>query len=445
MRIIGTAIMGAWLALIGGWSELGVAHASQLYIESQPPRATVVCDGKTYETTPLTITNLPAGEYLVILRKPNYVEARRNVTLEAGARSSITVPLDRVRGLLLIHSKPAGAAVEIDGAARGTTPLLITDLALGNRRATLTSAGYKPMTIEIEITDRTPKKVTVELISNTGGIDISSTPPGAAIRLNGAEVGRTPHVLQRVPLGQNELVLSLAGYELSTHSVELDAGQQITIDATLVALPGALTVLSTPTNAKVYVQGKLRGRTPVTLSNLDSGDYALRVEKAGYADAARSVQVRKAQALTEEFLLERNSGILDLVTEPAGVHVYIDGEDYGVTRSGESDQLSEPLRVDLLSMGEHTLQLTKKGYFERKEKIEIVRDETLTQHIKLGRRFIPDTEIVTKGLNRNLYRGVISKRFPNGDIELEEYENIFVIIEKKHLVRVRPLRTNRKE
>ena len=73
------------------------------------------------------------------------------------------------------------------------------------------------------------------------------------------------------------------------------------------------------------------------------------------------------------------------------------------------------------------------------------RDETLTQHIKLGRRFIPDTEIVTKGLNRNLYRGVISKRFPNGDIELEEYENIFVIIEKKHLVRVRPLRTNRKE
>lgn len=170
------------------------------------------------------------------------------------------------------------------------------------------------------------------------------------------------------------------------------------------------------------------------------GRYTVRVENRGYAAAERTITVGQSQVRTEEFVLDRNSGILEVVTEPAAVRVYVDGEDYGETEPTDTDQVSKPMRVDLLSVGPHVLQLTRNGYFSIKMDVEIERDETLTRHLKLKRRFIPDIEVHTKGLGKAVYRGVLTQRMPNGDIRIEEYENIFVTIKKENIVRVRPIK-----
>lgn len=61
---------------------------------------------------------------------------------------------------------------------------------------------------------------------------------------------------------------------------------------------GILVVESSPSNAHVYIDGKLKGETPLTLYNLPVGDYSLVVKKEGYADFENAVAIKVGK--TEE-------------------------------------------------------------------------------------------------------------------------------------------------
>lgn len=73
-----------------------------------------------------------------------------------------------------------------------------------------------------------------------------------------------------------------------------DVEFEITSDAV-----GAIEVSSSPSDATVYLDGVSKGKTPITLSDLDVGTYKIMVKKDGYADWMRSVKV--ASGKTESF------------------------------------------------------------------------------------------------------------------------------------------------
>ena len=54
---------------------------------------------------------------------------------------------------------------------------------------------------------------------------------------------------------------------------------------------GGLVVKTTPTGAMIYVDGKLRGATPITLSGLRSGGHQLKIGKEGYKEFVQRVTV----------------------------------------------------------------------------------------------------------------------------------------------------------
>ena len=67
----------------------------------------------------MTINGLRPGPHLILVEKPGFLPVRRTVTLTAGQRSSLELPLERVLGLILVRSIPSGADLEINGAHRG--------------------------------------------------------------------------------------------------------------------------------------------------------------------------------------------------------------------------------------------------------------------------------------------------------------------------------------
>ena len=70
---------------------------------------------------------------------------RFNVLAEAG-------PVKRVdAGTLIITSQPPGAAVELDGKARGKTPVTVKDLTPGKHRIQFTLAGYLENVREVDV------------------------------------------------------------------------------------------------------------------------------------------------------------------------------------------------------------------------------------------------------------------------------------------------------
>ncbi|MBL7115507.1 MAG: PEGA domain-containing protein [Kiritimatiellae bacterium] len=411
----------------------------QIHVNVTPEGASLTCNGQPTSSTPTTLNNMPEGDYLLVATKSGYQEARQTVSILAGQRVNVEMTLEPITGLIVVHTDPPGASIEINGAYYGETPLLLTDLALGTYRMKLSAQGCRTREVPIELKDRTPRKILVELESDAGSLTVDSNPEGANLILNGIAKGTTPCTVDRVPEGDTTLQLTLDGYKTYNHSVRLTAGQTETIQAVLEPLPAMLTIVTRPTGARIYVENQFRGTAPVTLKALPPGEYRVRAEKEGCEMMARTVELELGQELTEEFRLSGNTGTIELSTEPSDVTVYVDGQETGLTaaKESETDRVSEPFLIEQLAEGRHQIQLSKKGYKGESFFVKIERDETAAFHKKLIKLFIPDCEIVTKNA---IYKGVFIEETPDGTIKLETHPGVIRNFPASEILFRRPIR-----
>ncbi len=414
----------------------------QVRVTTEPEGALISCDGVMRDTAPLVITDLAPGEHLIVASKQGYNDARHAITLtKAGQRMAVELKLEPILGLILIVSEPSGATVELDGANRGETPLLLTDLPLGSYRVKLTCSGYREQEIDLKVESRIPHKETVIMASNSATLELSSEPTGAKVVLNGVDRGTTPCVLDQIPEGESTLELALEGCEPYTQDLKLHAGERQTLKAVLKPIPAKLTLVSIPTGARIYVNNQFQGESPLTLSDLEPGSYRLRAELPAHETVARTVFVERAGNTTEEFRLTPNCGALEVVTAPAGVKVFVDGKEAGTTTAklGETDRVSDALHIELVPIGTRRVMLTKKGFFTKEVPVVVERDKTATVHQSLKRRFIPNCEVRTA---TDVIRGVLIEVDPQGNVKLEVRPGIMRTIEAKDVISRRVLRGN---
>jgi hypothetical protein len=125
---------------------------------------------------------------------------------------------------------------------------------------------------------------------------------------------------------------------------------------------GRLVVRSTPTGARVFVDGRDRGRTPLTLASLSPGSYAVRVVRDGYAPVERRLTVsasRPSHSLSLSLAALRAAGppvtgpaSIQVESRPAGASVYVDGRLVGST----------PLQLRDVGAGVHAVSLELDGH-----------------------------------------------------------------------------------
>lgn len=415
------------------------APEGELFILSEPANASVEVNGEFVGTTPLS-TKLPAGKLLVAVRREGFHTERFSLTLPENGREAREFNLRPVHGLILIDSEPQGAAVTLGGVFQGNTPLALHNIRLGEHRARLVLAGFNEKDAVFQVEDRIPRRVTVEMDSNSGSLVVTSSPSGATLFLDGRNEGITPVSIPRVPQGERDVRIQLAGYETYQTTLRISPDDTSRVDATLEAMPGSLEVVTIPTGSRIYVNDEFRGESPVALEGLRPGAYVIRAERRGYAEESRTVRVGRGESLIEEFRMERNSGTLEIVTRPADVRVIINGEYMGTTRARGSDVISEPLQVDLLSQGAHTLQLVREGYLFENKRFMVAKDEVTALEESLRRIFIPNTVVrIGEGQDRAI-TGRLHRRHPNGDVELEVREGIFRTFSASDIRSIEPLR-----
>jgi serine/threonine protein kinase len=142
----------------------------------------------------------------------------------------------------------------------------------------------------------------------SGNLLVRSTPPGAAVFVDGTRRGATPLTLQQVALGTRRVRLQRDGYTTEERQVTLTEdrpSRSLDIRLTRAAPPartaapapaatartGSLVVESRPTGAAVLLNGKPVGTTPLTLENLTPGDYSVRLQLAGHRPVTTTVRV----------------------------------------------------------------------------------------------------------------------------------------------------------
>ena len=177
-------------------------------------------------------------------------------------------------GRLLVRSTPTGATVEVDGVARGVTPLALRDLDLGSRQVTVARRGYVQEERRVVLTKARPSR-------------------SLEVRLSAAAAAGSV-APERAPSPPRE-----GGPAAPRPSTPASLGKP-------VVSTGSLAVESLPSGASVSVNGKPSGITPLTLNDLTPGDYRVTLSMPGYRDFATTVRVaageraRAAARLTEQ-------------------------------------------------------------------------------------------------------------------------------------------------
>lgn len=432
-----TVILSALCATAQDQSSL----TSALRVETEPAEAQLRINGQGPYTTPYVATDLAPGTHIITIEKRGFKPHRQTLTLAAGERAPLSIQLQPLMGLLLIHTEPEDVAVTVDGMNKGATPLLITDLPVGRQYTMqLSKSGYITKTIELDVTGRAPKHIVETLTPSSATLTIASTPPGASITLNGASHGTTPATINRIPEGTATLALNLDGHKPFSSTLRLSAGQRANINAELEPIPASMRIVSIPEGARIYVNNEYQGRSPVELQSIPPGEYRIRGEAPGFAPTARTINLAHGATATEEIRLISNAGKLEIVTQPAGVKVFINGRERGTTgfKADATDNVSEPLTIDLIPEGEHEVTLSANQYYPLTFTVEIKRDQTtILQPQELRRRFIPNLEVrTTKGTHTGVYLGTTA----NGDIRLEVRPGIIQRIPRNEVLTRRPLR-----
>ena len=140
----------ALLLVVIGWLWMsrgsgGIREGEgELAVQSRPPGARVIVDGKERGVTPTTV-RLPSGPHVLEVQVGKAEPRVIPLTITAGVQTSQYIELRDVvvTGSLSIKSEPTGARITIDGQPRGTTPANIPNLTAGDHAVVLELGGRK--------------------------------------------------------------------------------------------------------------------------------------------------------------------------------------------------------------------------------------------------------------------------------------------------------------
>ena len=155
-----------------------------------------------------------------------------------------------------------------------------------------------------------------EALSTIATLNVTSTPSGATVHLNGIVIGKTPLRGYQIETGvrrqkQVTVRLDYDGYKSRTTTLTLKGGQSVpwTVQLEKFSTIATLRVTSTPNGASVYLDGADIGKTPLRNYEVDTGAkrekrVELGVEFAGYTPQVRSVVLKAGQEVPWDVQLE---------------------------------------------------------------------------------------------------------------------------------------------
>jgi len=365
------------------------AFKSKLDLTTTPTGAEIYFKGKRVANTPYVNEAMKPGFKVIGLKMNGYKTKWIKFTAKAGSSHTFNEKLEPVRSSVMITSNPMRSSVVIDGDILGETPLVLHDLPFGKYKAQVNAQGYSGKTVSWSVTSNRPQKVDVDLDSNTGIIEVASSPEGATILIDNKPYGVTPG-REEVEEGEHLVKIFKEGYETYEQSINIARGSVKQIGANLKIKPSSITVKTNPVGAEVFVNGDAYSSSPTTIKNLAAGDYVIMVRKQGFDDEVREISLAPGQQAEIPINMGTNLGGIDLVVNPPGVTIYLDGKKVGSSKE-DKNGASKVFTLRGLTSGRHKLRFSHKRATPQNLSMTIsVRKGEISRPKKIG-MWIADT------------------------------------------------------
>lgn len=184
-----------------------------------------------------------------------------------------------------------------------------------------------------------------------GYLNITSSPEnGAVVFIDGKRVGQTPFKSDRLASGEHRVRVMKEMFSAAEKTITVTDGNTTQAPMTMAANFVSVNI-TTDSNSDIYVDNEKKG-TGTWNGRLSDGPHSLEARKASHKTAIKNVQL--TLGTTENIVIpdpEPIYGTLEVVSNPIGANIIIDGKNYGTT----------PRVLGNVLIGIHELRLEKTG------------------------------------------------------------------------------------
>lgn len=184
-----------------------------------------------------------------------------------------------------------------------------------------------------------------------GYLNITSSPEnGAVVFIDGKKVGQTPFKSDRLASGEHRVRVMKEMFSAAEKTFTVTDGNTTQAPMTMAANFVSVNI-TTDSNSDIYVDNEKKG-TGTWNGRLSDGPHSLEARKASHKTAIKNVQL--TLDTTENIVIpdpEPIYGTLEVVSNPIGANIIIDGKNYGTT----------PRVLGNVLIGTHELRLEKTG------------------------------------------------------------------------------------
>lgn len=282
-------------------------NTGAIVVDADVKDAEVYINGNKHpDTTPTIISNLAAGSYMLEVKKGGG-SWKQSVTVEADKQVKVRAELAaQGYGIVRVLSDTPGSRVYIDGADMGPAPVDIKDVKPGEHILQVKAPNFAPTEKRITvIAGGSPQVVKFDLAAeaakDSGTLKVISSLPDAEVVIDGAVVGKAPQE-KKLSQGKHPVLVRLQGYKPYEETVNITAGQTVTITADLKGV-GRLRILSSPSGAQVLINGLPakdkdgKDRTPIDIE-VETGKTIVRLEYPGRVAFEETIDIKGGQTET---------------------------------------------------------------------------------------------------------------------------------------------------
>ena len=251
------------------------------------------------------------GTYEYVVSAKDFYPSVGTLNVSADKKTELSVSLRPADGWLIVSDSGnedlSGADIYIDGEFQGKAPLKTGPFTGGVHKILVSKDTYENYSSDVTVINNDTVKISPCLAPDFAIVTLRTEDKNAQIWANGLFMG-TGQWTGKLVSGYYAIESRALGHTSTSINVEIKPELEVvTIDVPSPSpVYGKIIVSSYPAKAKVFIDGKFVGETPMILPEILYGEYNVEVQKEGYKPFSHVVKMNEAMRVELVTELEKS-------------------------------------------------------------------------------------------------------------------------------------------